>query len=104
MESIGVECLARSNHAVPPAEAFAAAGVALVGAEAVARAAGNRSRRVARRVRVAAERVADQNHVVTRRGERAVGLVGDPDGIQLTSALERERLRKLQKLRLDRAD
>ena len=39
-------------------------------------------RRESRRVRVAAERVADQDHVVPLRRQRAVGLVGDADRAQ----------------------
>ena len=90
-EAVGVERLAGADHAVPPAEAAAAAGVALLGAEAVARARGGGRAREAGRVRVAAERMTDQDDVVARRRERAVGLVRDPDRMELAAAVERER-------------
>ena len=48
--------------------------------------------REAGRVGVAAERVADQDDVVARRGQRAVGLVRDPDRVQLPTAVERHRV------------
>ena len=57
--------------------------------EAVAGALRRRRRREAGRVRVAAERVADQDDVVARRRQRAVGLVGDADRVQLPPAVER---------------
>ena len=103
-EPVGVERLAGADHAVPPAQAPAAAGVALVGAEAVPGALRGRRRREAGRVGVAAQRVADQNDVVPRRRQRPVGLVGDADRMQLASTVERERLRKVEELRVDRAD
>ena len=81
-----------------------AAAVAILGAEAVARALRRRRLRVAGRMRVAAQRMADENHVVARRRQRAVGLVGDADRMQRSPAVERERRRQIQKLRLDRAD
>ena len=65
--------------------------VALFGAEPVARALGRRATREAGRVGVAAQRVADQDHVVTRGGQRAIGLVGDPDMVKRPAAVERER-------------
>ena len=58
------------------------------------RARGDRRLREARRVGVSAQRVADQNDVVARRRQRAVGLVGDADRMQLASTVERERLRE----------
>ena len=61
-------------------------------------------RRGTGRVGVAAQRVADQDHVVALGGEGAVGLVGDADRVQLSSAVERHGLRKVEMLRLDRAD
>ena len=78
-EAIGVERLAGADHAVPPAEAAARAGVAFVGAEAVPGALRRRRRREAGRVRVAAERVADQDRrcrapaTACRRSRRRCG-------------------------------
>ena len=103
-EAVGVERLAGADHAVPPAEPLPLGAVALFGAEAVARALRGRRRREAGRVRVAAQRVADEDHVVARRRERSVGLVGDADRVQLAAAIERQRLRQVEELRLDRAD
>ena len=77
--------------------------VAVVGAEAVARALRRRRLREAGGVRVAAQRVADQDDVVARRRERPVGLVGDADRMQLAPAVEPQRTRKVEVLRLDRA-
>ena len=90
-KAMGVEGLAGTDHAVPPAEAAAAAGIALVGTETVPGARRHRSRRVTGGVRVAAERVADQNDVVACRRQRPVGLVGDADRVKLTPAVERQR-------------
>ena len=42
---------------------------------------------------VAAERVADQDRVVARRRELAVGLVRDPDLVQISPAVERHGIR-----------
>ena len=47
------------------------------------------ARAIAGRVRVAAQRMADQDHVVARRRQRAVGLVGDADRLQDAAAVER---------------
>ena len=58
---------------------FAARAVAILGAEAVARALRRRRFRDAGGVRVAAQRVADEDDVVARRGQGAVGFVGDAD-------------------------
>ena len=103
-ESVGVERLAGADHAVPPAQAAAAAAVALLGAEAVPGALRGRRRREAGGVGVSAQRVADQDDVVARRRQRPIGLVGDADRMQLASAVERKRLRKVEELRVDRAD
>ena len=72
--------------------------------EAVPGALRRRRLREAGRVRVAAQRVADENDVVARRRQRPVGLVGDADRMQRPSAVERERRRKIEELRFDRAD
>ena len=53
---------------------------------------------------VAAQRVTDQDDVVTRRRQRPIGLVGDADRVQRTPAVERQRLRQVEELRLDSAD
>ena len=103
-KAVGVEGLAGTDHAVPPAETPTARTVALVGAEAVPRAFIHGHCREAGRVRIAAQRVADQNHVVAGGRERAIGLVRDADGFQLAATVERQRPRKLQKLRLHRAN
>ena len=63
-ELLGVEGLAGSDHAVPPPESAAAGAVTLFGAEPVPGARGDRRRRVAGRVSVAAQRVTDEDHVV----------------------------------------
>jgi hypothetical protein len=55
-------------------------------------------------MRIAAQRMADENHVVARRRQRSVRLVRDPDRMQRASAVERERRRKIQELRFNRAD
>ena len=101
--AIGVERLAGADHAVPPAEPLVARTVTIFGAEAVARACRRRRLREPRGVRVAAQRVTDQDHVVACRRERPVGLVGDADRMQLAPAVEPERLRKVEILRFDRA-
>ena len=87
--AVGVERLAGADHPVPPAEALARVAVAIVGAEAVAAAAPAASVGVAGGVRVAAERVADEDRVVAPRRERPVGLVGDADRVQVPPAVER---------------
>ena len=102
--AVGVERLAGADHAVPPAEPLAAGTVTVFGAEAVAGALLGRRLREARGVRVAAQRVTDEDHVVACRRERPVRLVGDPDRMQLAPAVEPERTRKVEVLRLDRAD
>ena len=55
-------------------------------------------------MRISAQRVTDQNDVVARRRQRAVGLVRDANALQLTSTVERQRAGKVEKLRLDGAD
>ena len=72
--------------------------------EPVPRAFGRGRSREAGRVRVAAQRVADEDDVVARRRQRAVGLVGDADRMQLPSAVELQRLRQIEELRVDRPD
>ena len=59
-----VERLAGADHPVPPAEPLAGRAVPVVGPEPVAGALLGCLAREARSVRVAAERVADQDHVV----------------------------------------
>ena len=56
------------------------------------RARRGRRRRIAGRVRVAAQRVADQDDVVARGRQRPVGFVGDADRMELAPAVERQRL------------
>ena len=101
---IRVECLAGADHPVPPAEPLAGRAVAVVGPEPVAGALLCRLLREAGRVGVTAERVADQDHVVPLGRERAVGLVGDADRVELLSAVEPHRVRQVEKLRLDGSD
>ena len=101
---VGVERLARPNHAVPPAKAAAGLDAALVGADAV-----DRARRVgllgpAGGVGVAAQRVADQDDVVTRRREAAVRLVRQAELGQVATRVERQRLREVDELGADHAD
>ena len=73
VQAVGVERLARADQVVPPA---AAVRVAVV--------AGG--------VRVARQRVADEDAVGRARVELAVGLVGDLDGVQLLAGFEHERV------------
>ena len=54
-------------------------------------------------MRIAAQRMADENHVITRRRQRSVRLVSDPDGMQRPPAVEHQRPGKIQELRFDRA-
>ena len=103
-ELVGVEGFAGTDHAVPPAEAAALAGIALLGAKAVSRARHDWPGREAGGVRVPAERVAHQDDVVACRREPAVGLVRDANRLQIPAAVERQGLRKVEELRLDRAD
>ena len=72
--------------------------------EPVAGALRRRRLREAGGVGVAAERVADQDDIVAPRGERAVGLVGHPDRVQLPSAVERHRIGQVEVVRLDGSD
>ena len=63
------------------------------------------ARAVAGGVRVAAQRVADEDHVVARRRQRAVGLVGDRGpGAARARSRARSGSRQVEELRLDRAD
>ena len=101
--AVGVERLARADHAVPPAQAAARLDAALVGADAV-----DGARRVglvapAGRVGVAAQRVADQDDVVARRRQRAVRLVGDAHLRQRARPTsQRQRLGQIDVLRVGR--
>ena len=78
-EAVGVEGLAGADHAVPPARARGRLPASRSSARKPSRVLllGGR-RRKARRVRVAAERMADQDDVVARGRQRPVGFVGDP--------------------------
>ena len=89
-ELVGVEGLAGTDHAVPPAEAAALAGIALLGAKPVSRARHHGPGREAGGVRVPAERVAHEDDVVASRREPAVGLVGDAHRLQMPAAVERQ--------------
>ena len=101
---VGVERLAGADHPVPPAERLTGRAVAVVGPEAVAGALLRGLGREAGGVRVAAERVADEDHVVALRRQRAVGLVRDTDRVELPPAVEPHRVRQVEKLRLDGSD
>ena len=103
-ETVGVERFAGADHPVPPAQRLAGRAVAILGAEPVARALLRRRLREARRVGVAAERVAHQDDVVAPGREGAVSLVRHPDRVQVPSAVEPHRLRQVEVLCLDRAD
>ena len=102
--AVGVECFARADHPVPPAEPLTGRPVAVVGCEAVAGALPCCLCREAGRVSVTAERVADQDHVVPPRRERPVGLVCHADRLELLSAVELHRVRQVEILRLDGSD
>ena len=71
-EAVGIDRQARPDHAVPPA------GLA-----------GDRMR--AGDMLVAAGRVADQNGVVARRAQRAIGLIGNLHELEALPAVERQR-------------
>ena len=103
-EPIGVERLAGSDHPVPPAETLAGRTVAIFGRETVAGAGRRRCLREARRMRVAAQRVADQDDVVTLRRQGAVGLVRDANRMQFATAIEPDRLGQIEILCFDGAD
>ena len=70
--AVGVERLARADQHVPPAQALVV-GLVTAGDVGIAR-----------------ERVGDEHGVVAALVERAVGLVGDRDGAQRLTALERQ--------------
>ena len=78
--------------------------VPVLGREPVAGALGGRRRGDAGRVGVAAERVADEDDVVARGGQGAVGLVRHPDRVQVAPAVQPHRVRQVEVLRLDTAD
>jgi hypothetical protein len=103
VEAIGVEGFTRTDHPIPPAEAAAARSVAILGAKPVARALPDRRFRESRRVGVAAQRVTNQNDVVTGGGQCSVSLVSDANRMQQAPAIELHRIRKIEELRLDRA-
>ena len=88
MEAVGVEGLAGADHAVPPAETAAPTRIAVFGGEAIARASFRGYARIPRRVRVARQRVAHEDHVVALGSERAVRFVGDRDRMKLAAAVE----------------
>ena len=62
---------------VPPAQTAAGASVELLGAKAVPRALRHGGRSKSRGVCVAAQRVADQDDVVTRGREAAISLISN---------------------------
>src|ERR1019366_5201945 len=72
--------------------------VAILGPEPVARALVGRRLREARRVGVAAERMAHQDNVVAPGREGAVGLVCHPNRVQFPPAVEPHRLRQVEVL------
>ena len=80
--AIGVERLAGADHAVPPAEPLAGGTVTIFVAEPVAGALLGRRLRETGRMRIAAQRVADKDHVVAvpatafRRSRRQPGSDG----------------------------
>ena len=81
-----------------------AGAVPLLRPEPVPSAFADRHPGIAGGVRIAAERMADENDVVARRRERAIGLVGDADRRQHPTAIERHRRGEIEELRVDRAD
>ena len=103
-EAVSVECLARADHPVPPAEALAGRAVAIFGREPVARALCGSRLGEARRVGVAAERMAHQDDVVPPGREGTVGLVRHANRVQLPPAVEPHRLRQVEVTRFHRAD
>jgi hypothetical protein len=62
--AIGVERLARTDHPVPPAESLPGLAVTVIGAETVSGAARCRVAGEAGGMRVAAEGMADEDHIV----------------------------------------
>ena len=92
-----------ADHPVPPAEPAAARSVAILGPKTITGALTCRRFRKAGGVSVSAQRVTHQNDVVTRRRQCSVRLVGDANRMQLASAIEPYRIRKIEELRLDRA-
>ena len=103
-EAVGVECLARADHPVPPAQRLAGRAVAILGPEPVARALAGRRLREAGGVGVAAEGMAYQDDVVALRREGAVGFVRHANRVQFPAAVEPHRLRQVEVLRFDSAD
>ena len=83
---------------------FGAYAVAVFGRESVTGAFDGRNQRDPGRMGVAAERVADEDDIVTREGEGPVGLVRHPDRVQLASAIQRHWSRQVEVLRFDTAD
>ena len=53
---------------------------------------------------VARKRMAHQYYVVASGRERAIGFVCDAQREELSSAIECDRIRQVEKLRVDRAD
>src|SRR6202042_531709 len=102
-EAIGVERLTGADHPVPPAERLAGRAVAILGREPVAGAFFGGGLRETGRVSVAAERMADQDDVVTPGRQIPVGLVRHPDRVQLPPAVEPDRLGQGGGLCFDRA-
>ena len=95
--AVGVERLAGADHPVPPAEPLAGCAVAVLGAEPVAGAL-RRAASSAKPAAWASPLSAWQTRidVVALRRERAVGLVGDANGVQLPPAVERHRRRQVE--------
>ena len=80
------------------------AGVALLGAEPVPGVCGDGRRAKTGCMRVAAQRVAHENDVVTRWRQPPVGLVRDADRGQLPAGVQRQGPREVDELCLDDAD
>jgi hypothetical protein len=103
-EVVRVERLARPDHPVPPAEPLPARAVAILGAEPVPGTLGRRGFGEAGRVGIAAQRVADEDHVVASRREGAVRFVGHADREQFASTVEPDRSREVEEAGFDRSD
>ncbi len=101
-EAIGVEGLARPDHAVPPAETLAAAAVTLLGTEPVPRPFADGLCRHAGGVGVTAQGMTHENDVVARRRQLSIRFVGDAYGGQCPAGVECQGVRQIEELRIDR--